>query len=451
MQTDRSFFAAAAWALAVTLSAPGIGRAAVDLNGQWRIEAATTGDVFPGFAVSCAAVTVVQSGASLSVTGTCTVVGALAMSGTIDPATGTFTLAQAPAGICDSLDISATAAGDSYTFSGTFICMFGTLPVPGTVTGSRCGNGVLDPSEQCDHAAPGDCCDPTTCQFQAAGTGCAPDATECTDDVCNATGVCQHVSNTAPCDDGNECTTDVCGGGTCNGTPVPAGTRCNDHDACTTADACDASGACIGGPALACDPPCSTGVCDPHFGCVADVGTCDDPTGLGGKLSITDKTPDTRDKLSWAWAKGPAITLADLGSPTVDTTYTLCLSDLVYDSSFHVTPRSIHTMTAPAGSRWLPTSRGFQYVDKSGTPNGLSAITLVSGVTGKAKIKVKGKGANLFLPKLGPIDAALVSALPLVQLKASNGRCWDTPELQLISVGNGKLKAKGSPSGAFVD
>src|SRR5262245_57937833 len=143
MQTGRSFFAPAAWALAVTLSAPGIGRAAVDLNGQWQIEAVTSGDFFPGFAVSCAAVTVVQSGTSLTVTGTCTIVGALAMSGMIDPATGIFTLAQAPAGICDSLAIAATATGDSYTFSGTFTCMFGTLPVPGTITGSRCGNGVL--------------------------------------------------------------------------------------------------------------------------------------------------------------------------------------------------------------------------------------------------------------------------------------------------------------------
>src|SRR5262245_29486788 len=216
MQTSR-LVAVAAWALAVLLSIGGVSSAAVDLNGQWHVEAVTGGDLFPGFSVSCSPIAVVQSGTTLSATGSCTLVGAIALSGTIDPGTGALTLSQAPAGICNSLDITATASADSYTFSGSLICQIGTptIPIPGTISGTRCGNGVLDPSEQCDDTGAGDCCDSTTCQFESAGTGCALDGNDCTDDVCNASGTCEHLDNTDPCDDGNQCTTDICGGGTC--------------------------------------------------------------------------------------------------------------------------------------------------------------------------------------------------------------------------------------------
>ncbi len=56
-------------------------------------------------------------------------------------------------------------------------------------------------------------CDPNTgcAEVPAAGTPCSSDGNECTDDVCDASGVCQHDSNTLPC--GAE---GLCGGeGTC--------------------------------------------------------------------------------------------------------------------------------------------------------------------------------------------------------------------------------------------
>ena len=129
------------------------------------------------------------------------------------------------------------------------------------------------------------------------------------------------------------------------------------------------------------------------------------------------------------------------------------MSDFVLDAvpgGYKVIPRFLDSMTAPAGSRWLAKSNGFKYVDKTGTPNGLTAVTLTTGAAGGAKITVKGKGPNLFR-HLEPTGAFVTSAVPLVQLKASNGRCWDTPELRFTSVRDGKLKAKGSPSGAFLD
>jgi len=112
-------------------------------------------------------------------------------------------------------------------------------------------------------------------------------------------------------------------------------------------------------------------------------------------------------------------------------------------------PRFLQAQTALPGAKWQATGRGFKYLDKLGTPNGLSAINLSSRATGRSRIKVKGKGPNLFRD-LAPTTTPGFFA-PLMQLKASNGRCWDTPELVLTTLKNGKLKAKGSPSGAFVE
>src|SRR5438477_550404 len=89
-----------------------------------------------------------------------------------------------------------------------------------------CGNGFLDPGEQCDdgNTVAGDCCSPT-CQFEPAGQAC-PSTTPClAATTCDGAG--------------------VCGGGT------PTTAACNDGNACTTADTC-AGGVCVGGPAPVC-------------------------------------------------------------------------------------------------------------------------------------------------------------------------------------------------------
>src|SRR5262245_47523871 len=123
MLTNR-LVAIAVWTLSAVASIPAA--AAVDLNGQWHVEAVTAGDPFPSFDVTCDPLAVVQSGTTLTVTGNCIIVGAIALSGTIDSVTGAFTLSQAPAGICGSLSIAGTASADSYTLSGTLTCRFGT-------------------------------------------------------------------------------------------------------------------------------------------------------------------------------------------------------------------------------------------------------------------------------------------------------------------------------------
>jgi cysteine-rich repeat protein len=63
----------------------------------------------------------------------------------------------------------------------------GTRSIPAT-----CGNGVVDPGEQCDDGTnlPPSCCN-SGCQFVAEGTSCGP--TSCTAHTCDGAGTCMTV------------------------------------------------------------------------------------------------------------------------------------------------------------------------------------------------------------------------------------------------------------------
>ena len=202
----------------------------------------------------------------------------------------------------------------------------------GVAADALCGNGVLDPGEECDdgNVVSGDCCS-SVCHLEQAGCFC-DDHNVCTDtSTCDGGGMCQGTGfNTDPCQDGNACTAaDSCAAGTCvagppldcddhnlctddscdpasgcvhtpkspgcdDGDPctddscdpatgecqhTPNTAPCDDGNACTTGDRCSA-GSCQGGPALACDDGnvCTTDSCDPAHGCVHAPNTlsCDD-------------------------------------------------------------------------------------------------------------------------------------------------------------------------------
>ncbi len=59
---------------------------------------------------------------------------------------------------------------------------------------TRCGDGTLDPGEQCDGGSlgGGGCCSPT-CEPQPAGSACT-DGNACTEDTCDGEGVCRSVT-----------------------------------------------------------------------------------------------------------------------------------------------------------------------------------------------------------------------------------------------------------------
>jgi len=381
--------------------------AAVDLTGNFKVIAHES--VF--MVDATCSIDFVQTGMVLSATGSCDITGALTLSGTIDPGTGVFSVAGSAAVLCPMLALSATAA-DSSNFSGSFACSGGPFPLAGTVVGSRCGNGMIDPGETCDDGnnVSGDCCS-ATCQKDPPGAPCTNDFNQCTDDVCDAGGICQHVTLSGPCDDNNSCTiNDTCTGGSCVGTVQPDGTPCDDTDPCTSNDACS-GGYCEGGSPTVC-PVCQS--CDYYDGCQAVVE-------YGCKQSARNSIQlkdGSSDLAKWKWLVGDATAAADFGDPATVTSYEFCVYDSEYDPDTGA-PRIIAGMRATIGSNWQPNTTGYKYKDASGLK-----IKLKAGAAGQSKILVKGKGTSLNLQSLPSIVSPLI-----VQLKASDParpfQCWE--------------------------
>jgi cysteine-rich repeat protein len=145
----------------------------------------------------------------------------------------------------------------------------------------RCGNGNVDPGEQCDdgNTVAGDCCAPD-CQIEPNGQAC-DDGRFCTlATTCNL-GVC-NGGTPRDCGDANACTADRCDepSGRCvNDAALLTGVACDDGNACTQQDACS-NGSCQGS-SVVCDDanPCTNDFCDPAIGCGvtnADGATCSD-------------------------------------------------------------------------------------------------------------------------------------------------------------------------------
>lgn len=113
--------------------------------------------------------------------------------------------------------------------------------------GEICGNGGVDPGEECDdfNLDDGDCCS-STCEITNVGAACTDDGNPCSTDVCDVAGSCSHPAGNeggACPDDGDQCTDDLCASGVCTHPTFPDGTSCEDGEPCTVGDTCQA-GAC---------------------------------------------------------------------------------------------------------------------------------------------------------------------------------------------------------------
>lgn len=191
-----------------------------------------------------------QTGTTLTITGPCDFVGTIYtfdLAGTVDTTIGAFNLSGRLLGLCGAPgEFTMTGSGDGEVFTGTASC--GSIASP--VSGTKCGNGVIDATEECEdgNALAGDCCSPI-CRFDPVDAACTADATACTRDVCDGAGHCLHpsASSGTPCEsDLDVCTDDTCdAAGQC--THADNSAPCDDLNDCTTADVCTV-GECVGGP-----------------------------------------------------------------------------------------------------------------------------------------------------------------------------------------------------------
>lgn len=156
----------------------------------------------------------------------------------------------------------------------------------------------------------------------------------------------------------------------------------------------------------------------------------------GGSLRI-DRHPterSRRDRLDWAWSRGPIVASTDLGDPTVDTAYALC----VYDGSGTL----VVSLGIPSGHAWR--RRGdlaLRYQDNSLTHSGVRQISLraSTGPGGSArpgralfKLSARGGAGNLGsdatgnLPELPEFPLSTEPSPVRAQLLNDEGHCWET-------------------------
>ncbi len=158
--------------------------------------------------------------------------------------------------ISQSCEVSARFGAQNGSTTGCDACVYpGALEriqerdglVVTAIFENLCGNGTLDPGEECDageaNGAEGTCCD-GSCRAARAGSACGDDGNLCTVDACTAGGTCIHpLTADATCDD----TTCVCdndslfcngkvqcarNGGLCVALPAP----CAEDDTCDEAN-----------------------------------------------------------------------------------------------------------------------------------------------------------------------------------------------------------------------
>ena len=126
-------------------------------------------------------------------------------------------------------------------------------------------------------------------------------------------------------------------------------------------------------------------------------------------------------RLFWRWGKGAATAKGDFGIPTETTGYELC----IYDGTDTLllgarAPKRDTCRINELRDCWQENAKGFRYVDRDLTADGLRQTSRAAGPTGKAQIVVKGRGNNLQAPLLSVMN------LPVrVQLMNGGGACWE--------------------------
>ena len=253
-----------------------------------------------------------------------------------------------------------------------------------------CGNGTIDAGEDCDDSniINGDCCG-ADCQFEE--------------------------------------TTD----------------SCEDGDVCTVGDLCDGAGNCVAGTVDECDDGdrCSVDSCVPMTGCVHD----DQPatgclTAAKSSLQLKYSLDHFKDKLKWKFSDGQAVTQAELGNPSSDRGYALC----IYDQEGSVSSRVASINVGPSALWVNKDPKGFQFKNKTGLVNGVAKVSLKPGADGESSASLMAKGIHVPMPE--PVQPALYfhkDTKVIVQLiNDQTSKCWTTEFSTASKNERGSFKAK---------
>ena len=152
-------------------------------------------------------------------------------------------------------------------------------------------------------------------------------------------------------------------------------------------------------------------------------------TALKSVLVIKDNTTNSKDKLTWKWIKGQSTTQAEFGDPTSTASIALC----VYDNTGLVG----ETLVAPGANWSVVSTKGWKFLDKSGSQDGIQKVVLSGSTDNKAKALMKGKGINL--PDIAP---ALTLPVTVQMVNSESGLCWQSVFNAAIKNQTGQFKAK---------
>jgi uncharacterized repeat protein (TIGR01451 family) len=167
-------------------------------------------------------------------------------------------------------------------------------------------------------------------------------------------------------------------------------------------------------------------------------------SGLTSLTMRNDPDDDRRDNMTFSWTRGDATTANELGDPTVDTQYTVCVWDYVGGVA-----DLVMEMVAPAGGNcvgrpcWRAIgSGGFRYKDPGLLPHGIRRMTLKAGALGRARVSVEARG----VVKPDPPMPFQQSPSITVQVVNSIGSCWGADYVSAAQVNTEqRLSAKERP------
>ena len=280
----------------------------------------------------------------------------------------------------DQRGYSRPADGDG---DGTSTCDIGAYEADGSEVADPCGNGVIDPGEDCDDD--GLCCGPT-CQFDPAGTPCGPPS-QCSGSQCDGAGICANalLPDGSPCSDGSPCTADACRAGSCISVAAPS-------------------------------------------------STCRQQLAPRGQFALSDPDGENADKLFWRWQKGEATTAEEFAQQD----YYLCVYDFSSGASTLVTHLATHGDVCVFDC-WKLRGQNKIYVDVFGTHDGLRQIYPKPRGDGAAGVQVQARGENLPMPSL-PLTPPVT-----VQLVSEAGDCWSATYSAPTRNDAEKFQAKPDP------